>query len=388
MKSICIVAYTDYLTDARVMRQAESAYDAGYAVDVITPISRGQEEKLVSNHVTIHRLRTGQYRGTEKSLYVLSYLGFFIRCFGRISRLQIKNNYRIIQVCNMPDFLVFSAVFAKLMGARIILDIHDPMPQTYMAKFPGSGRKRLYHLILWLEKLSAAFADKVLTVHEPVKRDILLRDGIPAGKISVVANFADDRIFTVHDPYTIDLPLRMIYYGTVSARFGFEGVLSAIRRVRHRDRLYFKIIGKGDYEATLRERIGALGLGAVVEFENTSYPLRQLPEIIGRYHLGLVPYSPSPATDYMLPVKLMELFAMGIPAITVPNTAIRYYIDESLYFGYDPRNMDTLTLLIDRLIDDPSLILSKREAVLSESARYLWKNERLKYLDILAQLSI
>jgi glycosyltransferase involved in cell wall biosynthesis len=288
----------------------------------------------------------------------------------------------------MPDFLVFSAVFAKLTGAKIILDIHDPMPRIYMTKFPGSGRKRLYHLILWLEKLSAAFADKVLTVHEPVKRDILLRDGIPAGKISVVANFADDRIFAVHDPYTIDLPLRMIYYGTVSARFGFEGVLSAIRRVRQRDKLYFKIIGKGDYEATLRERIGALGLGAVVEFENTSYPLRQLPEIIGRYHLGLVPYSPSTATDYMLPVKLMELLAMGIPAITVPNTAIRYYLDERLYFGYDPRNMDTLTLLIDRILDDPSLLLGKREAVLSESARYLWKNERFKYLDILAQLSI
>jgi hypothetical protein len=79
---------------------------------------------------------------------------------------------------------------------------------------------------------------------------------------------------------------------------------------------------------------------------------------------------------------------MGIPAITVPNTAIRYYLEERLYFGYDPRNMDTLTLLIDRILDDPSLLLGKREAVLSESARYLWKNERLKYLDILAQLSI
>jgi len=386
MKSICIIAYTDYLTDARVMRQAESACHAGYAVDVITPISRGQEEKLVSNHVTIHRLRTGQYRGSEKTLYVLSYLDFFIRCLVRISRLHIKNNYRIIQVCNMPDFLVFSAVFAKLTGAKIILDIHDPMPQTYMAKFPGSGRRGFYHLILWLEKLSAAFSDRVITVHEPVKRDILLRDGIPAGKISVVANFADEGIFRVHDPYTIDLPIRMIYYGTVSARFGFEGVLSAIRKVRQMDKLFFKIIGKGDDDAALRERIGALGLGAIVEFDNTSYPLRQLPEIIGRYHLGLVPYSPSPATDYMLPVKLMELLAMGIPAITVPNTAIRYYLDERLYFGYDPRNMDTLTLLIDRILDDPSLLLGKREAVLRESARYLWKNERLKYLDVLAQL--
>jgi len=388
MKSICIIAYTDYLTDARVMRQAESACHAGYSVDVITPISRGQEAKTVSNQVTIHRLRTPQYRGAKKTLYLLSYISFFIHCLLRISWLHIKNNYRIIQVCNMPDFLVFSAAFAKLTGAKIILDIHDPMPRIYMAKFPGSGKKGLYHLILWQEKLSAAFSDRVMTVHEPIKRDILLRDGIPAGKIAGVANFPDDGIFRVHDSYTIDLPIRMIYYGTVAVRFGFEGVLSAIRRVRQRDKLFFKIIGKGDDEAALRERIGALGLSGVVEFDNTSYPLRQLPEIIRRHHLGLVPYSPSPATDYMLPVKLMELLAMGIPAITVPNTAIRYYLDDRLYFGYDPRNMDTLTRLIDRLLDDPSLLLGKREAVLGESAKYLWKNERLKYLDILAQLSI
>lgn len=387
MTSICIIAYTDYLTDARVMRQAESASQAGYTVDVITPMDRGQETKSVSNGVTVHRLGRGQYRGSRKASYVLGYAGFFVRCFLRVSRLQVTRRYGIIQICNMPDFLVFSAAFAKLAGAKIILDIHDPMPQTYRAKFPGSGQGIFNHLVLWQEKLSAAFSDRIMTVHEPVKRDVLVRDGLPADKISVIANFPDGEIFRVQAPYAPGLPIRMIYYGTVSARFGFDAVLSAIRGIKRKDQLYFKIIGKGDAEAALRERISALGLGAVVEFENAAYPLRRLPEIVRGYYLGLVPYSPSPATDYMLPVKLMELLAMGIPAITVPNTAIRYYLDDRHYFGYDPRNMETLTTLIDRIIDDPSLLLRKRETVLSAAADHLWKDERAKYLDILAQLS-
>ena len=387
MKSICIIAYTNYMTDARVIRHAESAYQAGYAVDVVTPGGGGREDTAVLNGVVIHQLRTRYYRGSEKKRYVLSYIDFFLRCLVRVSRLHIKNRYRVIQVCNMPDFLVFSAVIPKLSGARIILDIHDPMPHVYMAKFPGSRRQRLHRLLLLLERLSAAFSDRVMTVNEPVRTDILLKDGIPAAKVSVVANFADDRIFKARKDYEIRLPVRMIYYGTISARFGFDGVLSAIQMVRGKHRMFLRIIGNGDGEAALRERITALALENIVEFDNRSYPLWQMPDILARHHLGVVPYSPSPATDYMLPVKLMEMLAMGMPAITIPNTAIRHYIDENIYFAYDPRNMETLTQLIERILDDPSLILEKREAVLKEAEKYQWKKERRKYLDLLTQLS-
>ena len=387
MKSICIIAYTDYLTDARVIRHAESASSAGYVVDVVTPIIRGQEKSLVLNQVTLHRLRATRYCGPEKGRYILSYINFFLRCVFRISWLHIKNKYRIIIVCNMPDFLVFSTAFAKLSGAKTVLDIHDPMPHIYMAKFSGSRRKHLYHLIILLEKLSAAFSDKVMTVSEPVKRDILLKDGIPADKIVVVTNFADEQIFKIHEDYSIGLPLRMIFYGTISARFGFEDVLSAINKVRHRDKISFKIIGTGDGEAMLQERIRVLELGNVVEFDNRTYPLWLMPDIIGKHQLGLVPYSPSHATDYMLPVKLLELLAMGIPAITIPNTAIRHYFNESLYFAYNPRIIETLTLLIERLLDEPTLIHIKREAILKARSKFLWKNERQKYLDTLSQLS-
>jgi glycosyltransferase involved in cell wall biosynthesis len=83
----------------------------------------------------------------------------------------------------------------------------------------------------------------------------------------------------------------------------------------------------------------------------------------------------------------MELLAMGIPAITVPNTAIRHYLAGELYFGYDPRDLETLTRLIDRILDDPSLLLRKREEVLTASGRFIWKSELPKYLEILARLS-
>lgn len=387
MTAICIVAYTDYVTDARVMRQAEAASEAGYAVDVLTPRGPGRPDNGAPGNITVHRLGGRQYRGSRKGRYLLSYLTFFVFCFVRISQLHLKNRYRIVQVCNMPDTLVFAAAFAKLMGARVLLDIHDPMPRLYAAKFPGPGAAVLSGLVRWLERSSAAFADHVLTVHEPIKRDLLVPDGIPEAKISVVANFADDRLFRATATYRVEWPIRMIYYGTVAARFGFGDVLAAIREVRRKDRLYFKIIGQGDGAAALRNGIEAMGLGSVVVFDNSAYPLRQMPSIVSRYHLGLVPYAPSPATEYMLPVKLMELLALGIPAITVPNRAIRYYLDDRLYFGYNSRKMETLTRLLDRLLEEPSLLQVQRQAVLNAAPRFAWSVERPKYLEVLARLS-
>jgi glycosyltransferase involved in cell wall biosynthesis len=287
----------------------------------------------------------------------------------------------------MPDFLVFAAAFAKLAGARIVLDIHDPMPLISRAKFPGAVGRGLYPLLLWQERISAAFADRVLTVHEPLKQDILIADGIAEDKISVIANFPDEGIFKGRGPEAVSLPLRVVYYGTISSRFGLDTVLAAIAGLRHRDRLLFRIIGQGDAAAPLRRRISELGLGKVVDFENTSYPVRRLPGILSDFHLGLVPYAPSPATNYMLPVKLMELLAMGIPSITVPNAAIRHYLDERLYFGYDARNAETLTRLLDRILEDPTLVLAKRDAILGQPTRLLWESERSKYIAVLARLS-
>ena len=104
----------------------------------------------------------------------------------------MKYNYRLIHVNNIPDFLVFTAIIPKLFGTKIILDIHDPMPNTFLTKFRGNFNTLFYKFLLLQEQISAKFADHVVTVHEPLKRDVLIKDGIPEEKITVVSNFADE----------------------------------------------------------------------------------------------------------------------------------------------------------------------------------------------------
>ena len=220
-----------------------------------------------------------------------------------------------------------------------------------------------------------------------MKRDILIKDGIREDKITVVANFPDDMIFKTCHRYRLSFPVQMIYYGTIAARFGLEEVLSSVSDIRLKGRLRLKIIGKGDSEISLRNKIRTLGLESIVDFENKFYDLRDLPALICEYHVGIVPYAPSPATGYMLPVKFMELLAMGIPAITITNNAIRYYIDESLYFAYRPEHPDSLKQLLEQIIENPSLLLEKREAILKAAGRFKWADEQTKYLRVLSSLT-
>ena len=43
--------------------------------------------------------------------------------------------YDVIHIHSVPDPLVFTAFLPKLVGAKIILDIHDLLPELYASKF-------------------------------------------------------------------------------------------------------------------------------------------------------------------------------------------------------------------------------------------------------------
>ena len=125
----------------RVIREAEAAVDGGFKVDFITLRRDGEPARESINGVEMIRLKQTRYRGGGVLRYMASYLEFFLRCFVRTSWLHLSRRYRVVHVNNMPDFFVFCAIVPKLLGAKVILDIHDPMPNTFASKFKGGRRQ-------------------------------------------------------------------------------------------------------------------------------------------------------------------------------------------------------------------------------------------------------
>ena len=173
--------------------------------------------------------------------------------------------------------------------------------------------------MLWQELLSAKFANSVVTVHEPLKQDVLVKDGIPSNKITVIANFADDSLFKLKNDYQLNEKIKIIFHGTIAERFGLQDVLKLFSEFESKDNLLLKIIGEGDYSGVIKELIQEYKLESVVDFDNQFYPVTELPGKIAAYDVGLVSYNLSVATEYMLPLKMLEYISGDIEVIAVTH---------------------------------------------------------------------
>ena len=320
--------------------------------------------------------------------YVFSYLQFFLRCLLKTTSLQLGKRYRVVHVNNMPDFFVFCALLPKLMGAKVILDIHDPMPNTFASKFKKGEYALPFRLLLWEERISAAFADQVLTVHDPVKDHVLVKQhGMSPASIKVIANFADDELFALREPVQGDGRLHLAFHGTILERYGLRDAMHALAGMRHRDRITVKIIGEGDFSAELKELIGSLRLSNIVQFDNRMYPVQEIPRMLADCNLGLVPLEISSITNYALPLKLLEYLSMGIPSITVRNTAIGYYFGDDDCLFYEPGNVESLRTILDRLAASPAILRRYQQRAVVLREKFVWSREKRKYIDLLHELA-
>src|SRR5439155_3543603 len=158
----------------------EALLRRGYAVDVFALGGQGRVAQPGLRVFSVMR----KYWGDSPLRYVIAQLWFASCAALLVGWHSLRRRYCLVHVHNMPDFLVFSAVIAKGTGARVILDVHDTMPEAYATKFDLPLRHPLIALLRWEERLSARFADQVITTND-LHKAVLRRHGIGAGKVEV-----------------------------------------------------------------------------------------------------------------------------------------------------------------------------------------------------------
>jgi len=386
-KTVLMVAYSYYESDPRVIREAEAGVDGGFDVDFLALRRPGSPERENIRGVNVIRLKQGKYRGKNHIRYVGDYVEFFLRCFFRITLLFFQRWYRVIHVNNMPDFLVFTTLVPRLFGCKVILDIHDPMPNTFASKFRVPEGGFFYRMLLLQERLSAAYSSQVITVHDPVKDGILVKHGLPAESIAVIANFTDQELFPLRESSNTGKRIRFVFHGTILERSGLRTLMNALNGLRHRDRITVKIIGEGDFSDTLKELTRSMNLESVVDFDNRSYPAHSISKQLQDCDVGLVPLEISSVTDYALPLKLLEYISLGMPVISVKSYAISYYFgeDDCLYFPWN--EPQALTDLMDRIAERPEILDRYRQRSIELRDRFSWQGEKKKYVELLNQLA-
>ena len=177
-------------------------------------------------------------------------------------------------VCTMPDAAVLCALPTRLFGSKIVLDIHDTMPELYQDKFGGRRGAIAARLLMQEERISASFADTVLAVHAP-HRVRLIKAGVPPTRSRTVMNSPPTRPSSppCRARATHRRCFHLACHGTVTHRLGLDIAIEAVALARARvPGLHLMVIGAGDH-LEARQPSGAKASRGMREFHRSgSHP--------------------------------------------------------------------------------------------------------------------
>ena len=385
-KKICMVAYTHYHQDARPRRAAEALVARGDQVDFLALKQDGLPEQESVGGVELFNLPTRKYRGGGKANYIKSYLDFFFRCLVWITRRQISRRYDVIYLHTMPDFIVFASAVARLFGAKVVLDVHDTMPELFSSKFGLAKSHLLIRFLELQERLSCRFADHVVCVHEPHRALLEKRGAVQNAGVSVLMNLPDPSVFgREQKPVSGEGSAgpRLVYHGTVARRLGLDLALRAFALVRE---VYpdarFDIYGAGDAVDDVRAVMAELSLHDCVGFEGTAFRLNEVPGFLAGASLGVVPNRRDPATEMMLPVKLLEYLYLGIPVVAPRLEAIEYYFSSGSVSYYEPEDIQSCADAMLSVLGDGALREEQAAQAQSFYERFSWGHMKQRLYEV------
>jgi glycosyltransferase involved in cell wall biosynthesis len=385
-----MIVHKNYYSDPRVKRYVNSLLNLGVSVDVICnakPGDRFQEKLDLLKVYTIPLV----HHHSSKTYYLFEYAVAFILYFFKLTLLHLRNHYDVIHVHNIPDFFVFTAILPKLLGARIILDIHDPMPELYLSKFGGHVNGFISRVIQLQEKISCSMANSVITANSNFKANLVKR-GIPPGKISVVNNVPNSLLFNrnayINQRHSKKESFTLIYPGTLAPRYGLEiSIKALVELIPKIPQICLVVIGGySSYQETLVQLANQLGVISHVQF-NPIVPVEEVPYILAGADVGIYPALCSPHMNIATPTKVLEYAYMGIPIIASRLKILEDLFGDSAIKYFEPGNSKQFAECVLELFETPAL---REELVRNADREYIqknsWENEFNVYLNTINQL--
>jgi glycosyltransferase involved in cell wall biosynthesis len=385
---ICMIAYTNYVVDARVKREAETLAAAGFRVICLTTRHHPAEPTFVVNNVEVRELGVPKFRGKSKALYILFYVRFLVAASLACIRLLARKELDAVHVHNMPDFLVFAALIPRLLGKPVILDVHDTVPETFAAKFADDSA--MWRVLCLEEKISAAVAHKIICVNGP-QRDTIVGRGVSRAKTFISMNVPDPRVFSTSAPRAVaartDGAFNLVYHGTMVERLGVDLVIQAVARLRDRiPGVRLHLFGGGDDLPKFQELVRTLGIADAVVFNPSGYRVDQLPAMLATMDVCVIGNRRSVATQLMLPVKLMESVALGIPAVVPRLRTIQHYFDDDMVSYYEPEDVESLADRVCRLYSNHNLRRQQAQSAQAFLTQYGWEKQGAELVALYRQL--
>ncbi len=376
------IVHSYYLRDTRPRRHAMALADAGWEVDVICARDAGEPAVEHRDHIHITRLPARRKRGS-KFRYIFEYVSFATLAFFAATSSWLRHRHRVVYVVGIPNFIVLSALVPRLGGARVFLDMRDPLPEFLQAKYALPADAPLIQALRAEERISARFASRVITV-VPSMAELYTRS-VPAEKIDIVMNAPDPRVFStdIVAPGARDPDDRtMLYTGTVAERYGVDLAVRALARLRDDvPGIRLLIVTKNAREE------GVAGARALAAREGVServivegpLPLAQMPAIVRTSWVGVQPNRADPLMEHSLSQKVLEWVRLGLPVVCGRTRALLDVFSEDDLLYHAPGDVEEMCARLLEAHRDP-------EGLATRAVRARLASDKVSYDDQIAKL--
>jgi glycosyltransferase involved in cell wall biosynthesis len=381
-----MLAYTYYESDNRSRRYAEALVKRGDQVDAISLARDGQASFEVIHGVRVFRVQKRVIDERGPASYLRKLLLFFFRSAWLLTLQHLRDPYDIIHVHSVPDFEVFATLIPRLLGARVILDIHDIVPEFYASKFNVSEKSIVFRLLLLVEKVSIAYSSHAIIAND-LWLERVARRSASEEKSTAITNYPDLSIFWRRPrPNPPNGDFLMCYPGSLNSHQGLDVAIEAVFLLRDRaPNLKFLIIGGGQDLEKLKRLVQERRLGTHIAIRR-AVPLEKVAEIMATIDLGVVPKLNDSFGNEAFSTKIMEFMAMNVPVVA-SRTRIdeHYFSDETVQF-FEAGNAEDLADKILYLMQNPDRRIALCERGTEFITHNSWQAKQHIYFDLVDRL--
>lgn len=383
---VCMSTYSYYETDTRVRRYAETLARRGDEVDVVSLRRSGQCSKETINGVNVYRIQERIKNETGALSYLWRTNQFLLKSTAKIFCLGRHGRYDLIHVHNIPDSQVFSALTEKLRGARVILDIHDIVPELFCSKFFKNANSLYFWAIQAVERISAKFADHVIVANDLWGEKIASRS-VPRNKCTVLLNYPDPCLFhSSNGNRRTDSERVIIYPGSLNHHQGLDIAVDAFHKISAElPDARFLIYGDGPAKKSLFQQAKKVRLDGRIQLLDP-LPLEEISSVMAKATCGIVSKRADGFGNEAFSTKILEFMALGVPVLVSDTTIDRYYFDDSLVLFFESGNPFDLAAKMKKMLTDENL----RNQLVEKSRRFIeqnnWDVKKQVYLQLVDKL--
>lgn len=371
--------------DHRVRKQVSDLLAAGYRVSVVT-----RRDPANARYRDRPGMTLLEYPAPREPRGKIGYIGEYgvSLCWATVLSLaaRLRGRVDVVQFCQPPDIYFPLAWVLRGLGAKVVAEQRDLMPELFSARYDHAG-PAIISVLRWLERRTQRAVDHTLCTNETSRRRMIGAGAAP-GRVTIVGN--GPVLSRVHAA-AADPVLRgqhkflCCWVGVMGRQDHVDLLLRGIAHIVH-DLGFtdcgFAVLGDGECLEEARAQSARLDLDSWVDLPGW-LPEGKVFSYLASADLGL----DTTLQDEISPVKVLEYMAFGLPFVAFDVAETRA-VGRGASVLVPPADVESYARQVVALLNDAA-----RRSEIGEVGRervradLAWEQQSAAYLDVMRSLS-